>query len=53
MKLLDRFICRREGHIPSMRFTSGQRTRLSWITTCQRCGKAVELGPDGTETRSA
>jgi hypothetical protein len=42
--IVDRFICRREGHKPSVviRESSGLYW-TSYITTCLRCGKAYEV----------
>lgn len=44
MTLLDRFVCRREGHKPALklRATSGLTVR-SYFATCIRCGKVVEV----------
>jgi len=44
MSLVDRFICRREGHIPSFTVTkvSGV-TVTSYVTSCLRCGKLYEV----------
>lgn len=43
MSLVDRFICRREGHVPSLEVkgTSGI-TVTSWVTYCLRCGQVFE-----------
>ena len=44
MNLVDRFICRREGHVPSVVLTqtSGITIR-SYTTSCLRCGKLYEV----------
>lgn len=44
--LIDRFICLREGHKPmvTVTYTPGYVIAIpSYITTCQRCGKAFEV----------
>lgn len=44
MSLVDRFICRREGHIPAVQLAgwSGLQPQ-SYITRCRRCGKVYEV----------
>jgi len=48
--VIDRFICRREGHKPSVTITKitglvEGAERLPYFTTCQRCGKWYEVQP--------
>jgi hypothetical protein len=41
----DRFICRRDGHIPAIRITRQNTTfekGATYITSCIRCGKVYE-----------
>ncbi len=41
----DRFICRREGHIPAIKITFQNATTekgATYITSCARCGKVYE-----------
>ncbi len=47
VSLVDRFICRREGHQPSVRITrqSGVNV-ISSYCTCLRCGKWLEVKGD-------
>ena len=54
MTLVDRFICRREGHLPctTLTKTSGI-TVYSYITSCQRCGKVFEQAVDTDEDAQA
>jgi hypothetical protein len=41
--MIDRFICRREGHKSSMTVRSSwDISSLQLLTTCQRCGKWFE-----------
>jgi hypothetical protein len=39
----DRFICRREGHIPSVTIKNATVPISNYITTCVRCGKVYEV----------
>ena len=40
MSLVDSFICRREGHIPSVTLTNTKGiTVTSYLTSCLRCRK--------------
>jgi len=42
----DRFVCRREGHVPVLRITRQNATTqqgATYITSCQRCGKLAEF----------
>lgn len=42
--LVDRFVCRREGHIPSLTITSVGGTSITgFVCTCVRCGRLVEF----------
>lgn len=41
--LVDRFICRREGHKPTSTIIAGQQFIGCYVTTCIRCGKAYEV----------
>lgn len=44
MTLVDRFICRREGHKPSVTLTrTSGLTITSYISTCLRCGKPITM----------
>jgi hypothetical protein len=46
VKLVDRFICRREGHVPmgTISVAPGlEKYITSYITTCRRCGKQYEV----------
>ncbi len=43
--LFDRFICRREGHKPTVVLFRGPVTTEPYMTTCQRCGKWFEAEP--------
>ena len=49
--LVDRFICRREGHKPAAVITlhTGITLPSTYITSCRRCGKVYEARvlPDG------
>jgi hypothetical protein len=52
MSMIDRFICRREGHDPTVRVTNlapswAYSVVTSYITTCRRCGKAIEVQATG------
>lgn len=42
-----RFVCRREGHVPAMRFSnmkaSGVEVPSAYFTTCVRCGETIEV----------
>ena len=41
----DRFVCRREGHIPAIRVTRQTVSTdkpFKYLTSCQRCGKVYE-----------
>lgn len=55
---VDRFVCRREGHKPALKFTSmrasGMPAPKTYITTCLHCGKSVEfkVGEAGEEAES-
>lgn len=50
--LVDRFICRREGHKPSAAIGGTAAAYVtSFISPCVRCGKLAEFLPDGTEKR--
>lgn len=42
--LLDRFVCRREGHRPTVYNlkAAGMVTPKTYLTTCKRCGKTYE-----------
>jgi hypothetical protein len=45
-RLIDRCVCRREGHQPAMTITSTTGlTITSYITTCRRCGKIYATTP--------
>ena len=51
---VDRFVCRREGHKPTVTFTRLRVTgtaekRLPFFTTCRVCGKwfEMEVDPNG------
>lgn len=52
---VDRFVCRREGHKPALKFTSmrasGMPAPKTYFTTCLQCGKSVEfkVGEAGEE----
>ena len=46
MTLVDRFICRREGHVPMLRVTSANPPLTYYISPCARCGKLIEVRPD-------
>jgi hypothetical protein len=56
--MIDRFICRREGHKSSMTVRSSWGiSSLQLLTTCQRCGKWFEASyerrgrnPEDTQT---
>lgn len=53
MTIVDRFICRREGHQPSGIITGTAAAYVtSYIVACKRCGKLVEFKPDGTENNT-
>lgn len=42
---VDRFRCRREGHVPSIRVTRQNAVTdkpFKYLTSCQRCGKVYE-----------
>lgn len=42
-KLLDRFVCRREGHVPTVTLTRITGVAVgSYFTTCRRCGRVFE-----------
>ena len=44
MSLVDRFICRREGHKPAATLTNTSGVTItSYITNCQRCGKVFTV----------
>lgn len=46
MTLVDRFVCRREGHVPAVKLTATSWFKPdSYITSCVRCGKAFEVKP--------
>jgi hypothetical protein len=50
--VIDRFICRREGHEPAVRLTNiapswAHSVVVSYVTTCRRCGKPVEVQATG------
>lgn len=47
--VVDRFVCRREGHIPSMRITSGSEFLTTYSCLCSRCGRYVEFDVGGKE----
>ena len=42
-----RFVCRREGHVPAVRFAnmkaSGVEVPTIYFTTCVRCGQDIEV----------
>ena len=46
MSLIDRFICRREGHKPTVTITKVtgviDERPFKYFTTCRRCGKWYE-----------
>lgn len=46
-----RFVCRRVGHYPAMRLTSGGEWIESYICPCARCGKLAEWDRDGNEIK--
>lgn len=47
MSVVDRFICRREGHKPTVQLIGNSGLNVkSYITSCQRCGKHFELVPE-------
>lgn len=39
----DRFVCRREGHLPQVTITKANGVEGHVITKCQRCGKFIEV----------
>jgi len=40
--LVDRFICRREGHIPTFTITSASGVfEVGFVCPCRRCGKVL------------
>ena len=43
----DRFVCRREGHVPAIKFTSmkasGVKVPETYWTVCVHCGKHMEF----------
>lgn len=42
--LVDRFVCRREGHKPCVTIGKVSGVTIeSYYTTCLRCGKLVEV----------
>ena len=43
MTLVDRFACRREGHLPQLTLTKANGVTGPIITKCQRCGKFIEV----------
>ena len=48
MSLVDRFICRREGHKPSVVIDTGKEFVTSFVAPCLRCGKQIEWKSSGT-----
>jgi hypothetical protein len=44
LRTADRFVCRREGHVPLLRVTRHNvaGAGATYITPCQRCGKLYE-----------
>lgn len=58
MTLVDRFICRREGHVPTVQLQPTTALVIKkYVTTCRRCRKLVEfeaptgIPPASTEWR--
>jgi hypothetical protein len=45
MTPVDRFICRREGHKPSVTIFRSAFAHLPYQTVCQRCGQWIEVEP--------
>ena len=44
MSLVDRFVCRREGHKPTVTITHTTGVTVEkYASTCRRCGKVVEV----------
>jgi hypothetical protein len=48
LSIVDRFVCRREGHIPALEFKQPPQgiTVTSYVTSCRRCGKVYEIVPE-------
>jgi hypothetical protein len=48
MSMIDRFICRREGHKPSVTITHVSDITHQFLTTCQRCGRWFDPNAEQT-----
>jgi hypothetical protein len=44
----DAFVCRREGHVPTLRITKATPPVPSYTTTCSRCGKIIVVSIPNT-----
>lgn len=44
--LVDRFICRREGHKPNVTLPRVPGV-TGYRTTCRRCGQRIDVAKDG------